>query len=46
LQLFEAKAAAKAKAAATAKSAADIKASGILQLLEKLHLQDHFSQFL
>jgi hypothetical protein len=39
-------AAAKAKAAETAKAAAEIKASCILKLLEKLSLQDHFSQFL
>jgi hypothetical protein len=45
-QMAEAKAAAKAKAAATIEAAAEIKASCILKLLEKLNLQDHFSQFL
>jgi hypothetical protein len=45
-QMAEAKAAAKAKAAQAAKAAAEIKASCILKLLEKLGLQDHFSQFL
>ncbi len=44
--MAEAKAAAKAKAAQAAKAAAEIKASCILKLLEKLGLQDHFSQFL